>query len=143
MSIGIPSLSSWPTRITKSLWPDFDKKARKLLDGYTFRICYEAGPTGYHLQRRLTEAGYDCIVVAPNNVPQKNGDRVKNDPRDAINLARCLRSGDLDAVYVPAPETEGLRDPERCRQTARNHEIEARNQLSIFLQKNALEVRCH
>ena len=29
------------------------------------RVCYEAGPTGFGLCRRLKKAGIDCIVIAP------------------------------------------------------------------------------
>ena len=37
-------------------------------------ICYEAGPTGFTLVRRLLGLGYDCIVVAPSKIPSKSGD---------------------------------------------------------------------
>ncbi|MDF7809718.1 IS110 family transposase, partial [Pontiellaceae bacterium B12219] len=40
-------------------------------------ICYEAGPTGFVLARRLIKLGFDCIVVAPSKIPQKSGDKVK------------------------------------------------------------------
>lgn len=39
----------------------------------SLRVCYEAGPTGYGLQRELAKAGIDCIVVAPSMVPSKAG----------------------------------------------------------------------
>ncbi|TML64894.1 MAG: IS110 family transposase, partial [Actinobacteria bacterium] len=35
------------------------------------RCCYEAGPTGFGLQRFLVERGIDCSVVAPGLVPQR------------------------------------------------------------------------
>src|SRR6266511_1281421 len=54
----------------------------------TVRCCYEAGPTGFGLHRYLVERGIDCAVVAPGLVPQRPGDRVKTDPRDARKLAR-------------------------------------------------------
>jgi transposase len=41
------------------------------------RACYEAGPTGYGLQRHLSAAGIECAVVAPALVPKRPGDRVK------------------------------------------------------------------
>src|SRR6266540_314289 len=58
------------------------------------RCCYEAGPTGFGLYRHLVERGIDCAVVAPGLVPQRPGDRVKTDSRDARKLARLL-AGDL------------------------------------------------
>jgi transposase len=54
------------------------------------RCCYEAGPTGFGLYRHLIGRGIDCSVVAPGLVPQRPGERVKTDPRDARKLARLL-----------------------------------------------------
>jgi transposase len=97
------------------------------------KCCYEAGPTGFGLQRELSANGIDCIVVAPSLVPQRAGERVKTDRRDAIKLARFLRSGDLTAVYVPDTATEAMRDLERARDAAKRAERVARHQLSKFL----------
>jgi transposase len=44
---------------------------------------------------------------------------VKTDRRDAVELARLLRSGDLTAVYVPTVENEAIRDLCRARDAAR------------------------
>ena len=97
------------------------------------RVCYEAGPTGFGLCRRLREAEIDCIVVAPSLVPGKPGDRVKTDRRDARKLAHFLRSGDLTQVYVPEESVEAIRDLERARDDAKCAERVARHQLSKFV----------
>jgi transposase len=68
------------------------------------RCCYEAGPTGFGLYRHLVERGIDCAVVAPGLVPQRPGDRVKTDPRDARKLARLLAGGLLEPIHVPSRE---------------------------------------
>jgi transposase len=109
------------------------KRLKKLGHGAALRCCYEAGPTGFVLQRALTEAGINCIVIAPSLVPQRAGDRVKTDRRDAVKLARFLRSGDLTEVHVPEAETEAMRDLERSRDDAKRAERTARHQLSKFL----------
>jgi transposase len=109
------------------------KRLKKLGAGATLRCCYEAGPTGLGLQRALEKAGVSCIVVAPSLVPQKAGDRVKTDSRDAVKLARFLRSGDLTAIHVHDAQTEAMRDLERARDDAKNAERVARQQLSKFL----------
>ena len=62
------------------------------------RCCYEAGPTGFGLYRYLVERGIDCQVVAPGLVPQRPGDRVKTDRRDARKLARLHAGGLLEAI---------------------------------------------
>ena len=64
----------------------------------TLTMAYEAGPCGYQLFRYLAAKGVTCQVVAPSLVPRKPGDKVKTDRRDAVTLARLLRSGDLTAV---------------------------------------------
>lgn len=61
-------------------------------------FCYEAGPTGYGLHRQLTKLGHQCSVVAPSLIPRRPGDRVKTNRRDALQLARLLRAGELTAV---------------------------------------------
>ena len=61
-------------------------------------LVYEAGPTGFGLQRKLTALGYTCEVIAPSLMPRRPGDRVKTDSRDCIQLAQCSRAGDLRAV---------------------------------------------
>jgi transposase len=109
------------------------KRLKKLGLGATLRCCYEAGPTGYVLFRALRLAGIDCMVIAPSLVPQKAGDRVKTDRRDAVKLARFLRSGDLTEVHVPEAATEAMRDLERSRDDAKKAERTARQQLSKFL----------
>jgi len=58
-------------------------------------FVYEAGPCGYWRYRYLRKKDYDCWVVAPSLIPKKAGDRVKTDRRDAVQLARLARSGDL------------------------------------------------
>lgn len=111
------------------------RKALKLLakEGEVLRVCYEAGPTGFGLCRRLREKGIDCIVVAPSLVPGKPGDRVKTDRRDARKLAHFLRSGDLTEVHVPEEAVEAIRDLERARDDAKRAERVARHQLAKFL----------
>lgn len=72
--------------------------------------CYEAGPTGFVLQRQLNQAGIDCRVVAPSLIPVKPGSRIKTDRRDARKLAELLRAGLLTEVKPPAEEEEAIRD---------------------------------
>lgn len=58
-------------------------------------FCYEAGPTGYGLQRLIETLGHSCAVIAPSLIPNRPGDRVKTNRRDAERLARLLRAGEL------------------------------------------------
>ena len=110
------------------------KVVRKLQStGSELRFVYEAGPCGYEIYRSLTNQGFDCIVVAPSKIPRKSGDRIKNDRRDALSLARLHRSGDLTGVYVPTVEDEAMRDLTRGREDAVKALRVARQVLLAFL----------
>jgi transposase len=85
------------------------------------------------LQRQLTQLGARCRVVAPSLIPTRPGDRVKTDRRDALKLARLLRSGELTAVWVPEAAHEALRDLTRARGDAREDLHRARQRLGKLL----------
>jgi transposase len=118
---------------------DLDKLIRKLqAKGKTLHFVYEAGPCGYWLYRYLTKKKLKCWVVAPSQIPKKAGDRVKTDRRDALQLARLLRSGDLTPVYVPAVDDEALRDVVRAREDALKDLKAAKARLKAFLLRQDL-----
>jgi transposase len=117
-----------------------DRLLRKLGDdGVRLRFCYEAGPCGYSIQRRVTASGHECVVVAPSLIPRRAGDRVKTDRRDAASLARLHRAGELTAVWIPDTEHEAMRDLTRARLDAVHSLRRARQQLSGFLLRHG----CH
>ncbi len=106
----------------------------------TLQVAYEAGATGYALHRQLAELGITCLVVAPSLIPRRPGDRVKTDRRDALSLARLLRSGDLTPVWVPDEETEALRDLVRARFDAKADLLRAKHRLTKFLLRRGITV---
>ncbi len=113
---------------------DIDKLVRRMQSKARELIfVYEAGPCGYSLYRYLTKKGYQCYVVAPSLIPRKSGDRIKTDHRDAIQLARLMRSGDLTSVYVPRSEDEAIRDLSRAREDAIHDLKAAKARLKSFL----------
>ena len=93
----------------------------------------EAGPCGYWLYRYLTKKGHVCWVIAPSLIPKKPGDRVKTNRRDALKLARLMRSGDLTPIYVPKVEDEAMRDLCRAREEAIRDRKAAQFRLKAFL----------
>ena len=104
----------------------------------TLRVCYEAGPCGYTLQRQLRAAGVESIVVAPSLVPAKPGERIKTNRRDARNLAQMLRADALTEVHPPTLEEEAVRDLSRCREDAREDLLRARHRLGKMLLRRGL-----
>jgi transposase len=113
---------------------DIDHRIRKMQSKAPHLIVvYEAGPCGYWLYRYVTKTGYDCWVVAPSLVPKKAGDRVKTDRRDAMQLARLARSGDLTVVDVPKVEDDAIRDLTRAREDTLSDLKDAKFRLKAFL----------
>ena len=115
------------------------KLVRKLAGKYgRLRFCYEAGPTGYGLYRQIKRLGHECMVVAPSLILKKPGERVKTNRRDAVNLVKQLRGGDLTAVWVPDPRHEAMRDLTRAREVAVEDMRRKRQQVSAFLLRQGL-----
>lgn len=105
----------------------------RFADVSRLRVCYEAGPTGYGLFRLLDSMGVACEVVAPSLIPQRPGERVKTDRRDARRLAGLYRAGELTAIWVPDPQQEAVRDLCRARADLLDCRKRTRQQLSAML----------
>lgn len=99
-------------------------------------ICYEAGPTGFVLVRRLRALGFDAEVVAPSLIPTKASERIKTDRRDARKLAGLFRAGELTFVHVPDSSDEVIRDVCRARTDAVDVQTRSRQQLGALLLRN-------
>lgn len=103
--------------------------------GHTVYTCYEAGPCGYGLHRKVTELGAVNVVVAPQRWDD-HGKRVKTDRRDARELCQRLDryvNGNTDVftvVAVPSEQQEQVRA--LCRQRA-----------SLLKERQRCELRGH
>lgn len=104
-----------PQPAQKRSWDQLlEEVAKAKRCGYVVYSCYEAGPCGYGLHRRLTQLGAVNYVVAPQSWDERQR-RVKTDRRDARLLCHRLGryvAGDLEAfsvVRVPTPEQEQRR----------------------------------
>jgi len=112
---------------------DLRKLVRRLGRVEELHFVYEAGPGGYGIYRELLALGTRCIVAAPTKTPRRAGDRIKNDRRDAANLARLHRAGELTPVWVPDEQTEAMRDLTRAREDCKYAQLKARQRLGAFL----------
>jgi transposase len=83
-------------------------------------------------------AGVRCEVIAPSLTPKQSGNRIKTNRRDALLLARQLRSGNLTAIWVPDPAHEAMRDLVRARAAAMADLQRCRQRVSSFLLRNEL-----
>jgi transposase len=136
IAVAVAEAGRTPARLIGSIAHDV-VKLLKLLARYskpsTVQIIYEAGPTGYGLQRALVQRGYACQVIAPSLIPKRAGERIKTDRRDCLRLAELARAGELRAVWIPDPADEAIRDLARAREDAVNARTQVRQQLKGFL----------
>lgn len=110
------------------------KLARRLARQHgAIEFIYEAGSCGYTVQRQLAAMGLVCRVCAPSLTPRRPGERIKNDRRDAIALARLHRAGELTYVWVPDTLHEALRDLVRARHAAGKDVRRDRIRVQAFL----------
>ncbi|MCC5022912.1 MAG: transposase [Candidatus Synoicihabitans palmerolidicus] len=84
--------------------------------------CYEAGPFGFNLHRRLQEMGVTNHVIRPINWDE-HGKNVKTDARDATQMVLCLdgylrgNHRSFSTVRVPSETEERRRSIPRQRQS--------------------------
>jgi len=113
------------------------KAVERMVQSVTARgpveFVYEAGPCGYQTHRQITQLGHKCILIAPGLIPKRPTDRVKTDRRDAENLARLYRAGELTEIHIPTHEEESARDLVRAREDALTDRMRDRNRMSKFL----------
>jgi transposase len=142
IAVAVAEAGRTPARLVGSMAHDV-VNLRKLLARYgepaQVQVVYEAGPTGYGLQRALAQRGYVCQVIAPSLIPKRAGDRIETDHRDSVRLAELARAGELCAVWIPDPADEAIRDLARAREDAVNARTQMRQQLKGFLLRH--EVR--
>lgn len=91
------------------------------------------------MYRFLDELGVPCVVVAPTLIPARPGDQIKNDRRDVLRPAQLLRAGELTPVWVPAEDDEALRDLVRAREFAKRDLRRARQRVSSFRLRHAVD----
>jgi transposase len=119
--------------VTKAL----QKLAEKLnVEFRDLKVCYEAGPTGFVIGRHLIKKGVDCVLMSPSKTERKPGDKIKTDKRDACNIARLFRNGDITQVRIPPVLDEAVRDVCRARTDASDDLVRAKQRLNAFLLRN-------
>jgi transposase len=114
------------------------KYYRKLSKKYEVRACYEAGGCGYVFYRWLKDLGIKCDVIAPSLIPKRSVDRIKTDKRDAKNLGRLYRAGELVSVHVPSEADESERSIVRLRSQIKKEENQSKQYILKFLQARGL-----
>lgn len=138
-------LKSWKVTIrseeielkTFSQSPDAKGLAKHLFTNYPgakFKCVYEAGFSGFWLQRELTEMGIECIVVHPADIPTMDKEKKqKSDAIDSRKLSRSLKNNEITGIYVPAVELQEAKSLLRSRVKIVTDLVRVKNRIKFFL----------
>jgi transposase len=125
--------------------PNEPRKLRRFFDRLgregEVRACYEASGAGYVLHRWLRDWGYHCDIAAPSLTPTRRGERRKHDKKDAIEIGRLYRAGELVLIRIPSEAEERVRDLVRCRDTFQRELLRSRHYILKFLRRRGLIYR--
>ncbi len=139
----LPEGAKTPTRLDRL--PNDLSKLKKWLDRIArdgeIHACYEASGAGYVIHRAMREWGYECEVIAPSLIPKRPGVQRKHDRRDASDLARFYRAGELTTVRIPSESDERVRDVVRCRETFQKEILKSRHYILKFLARRGFVFR--
>ena len=99
-----------------------------------YRCAYESGKFGYWIQRALTKAGIECLVINPADIPSTYKDEIyKTDQRDARGIGQALAAGQLRGIYIPSLEQEADRNLLRHRKKIWRDLVRCKNRVKGFL----------
>jgi transposase len=105
-----------------------------------YKCVYEAGYSGFWICEEFRQNNIDCMVVNPSDVPSKDKEkRFKNDRIDSRKLARSLRSGELEGIYVPDRKSTEDRALLRVRHMLVKKMTRTKNQIKALLSYYGLE----
>jgi len=117
--------------------PEADKLVHYLshsFPGALYYAAYEAGYCGFWIHDQLRQNGIQCLVVNPADIPTKNKERrTKRDPIDCRKLARSLRNGEIEGIYVPCRSKLEDRTLIRTRQSMVRKQTRCKNQIKGML----------
>ena len=102
--------------------------------GANIKCVYEAGFSGFWLQRELSERGIDCLVAHPADIPTMDKERrQKSDKVDSRKLSRSLKNNEIEGVFIPSIELQEARSLIRSRVRIVSDLVRVKNRIKFFL----------
>jgi transposase len=109
--------------------------------GGNYYSVYEAGFCGFWAHYQLHDSGIKNIVVNPADVPTTQKEMLhKDDPVDSRKLARSLRSGELDGIYILEKPTIEERSLVRQRAAIVRDLTRIKQRVKMFLHYFGIEI---
>ena len=103
--------------------------------------AYEASFCGFSIHRDLEAHGVHNIVVNPADIPTTDKDRKqKEDKRDSRKIAKALRNGELEGIYIPSPKIVEFRGLVRYRKTLVKEISRSKNRIKSYLHFNGISI---
>ena len=115
------------------------KHLNRKYSGAAFKLCYEAGFSGFSAQRWLSDQGMDCQVVNAADVATTDKEkRQKNDKIDARKLCEHLQSKKMKGVFIPELHWEHSRSLVRARSRIVSNQTRCKNRIWQLLHFSGL-----
>ena len=109
--------------------------------GANYFSVYEAGFCGFWIHEKLTGLGITNIVVHPADVPTMSKEKLrKTDAVDCNKLARELRSGSLEGIYVPKADVLEIRSLIRTRNVIVKDSTRTKNRIKSLLRFHGVDI---
>lgn len=109
--------------------------------GADYFSAYEAGFCGFSAHRQLEKYGISNKVINPADIPTNDKEKKqKDDKRDSQKIAKSLKNGDLEGIYVPSKAMEELRGLVRYRKTLVKEIGRNKSRIKSYLYLNGIEV---
>jgi len=118
------------------------KEKSKEADNARIVFAYEASFLGFGLYDELTDAGINCYVFAPTNIPRSvKHRRRKTDARDAQRVFEVIRGhflagNKMPSVWIPDHQTRDDRELVRMRLGISKKATAIKSQINILLKRN-------
>ena len=102
--------------------------------GAIYKIGYEAGFSGFSMQRSLSQSGCQCWVINAADIPSSDKDKKqKQDKADARKLCAHLQSKKLKGIHIPDAAWEHARTLVRTRERIVNNQTRCKNRIWQFV----------
>lgn len=109
--------------------------------GGNYYSVYEAGFCGFWAHYQLHDSGIRNIVVNPADVPTTQKEMLhKDDPVDSRKLARSLRAGELEGIYILEKPTMEERSLVRQRAAIVKDLTRIKQRVKMFLHYFGIEI---
>ena len=114
---------------------------KKNFPGADYFSAYESGFCGFSVHRELIKHGINNIIVNPADIPTKDKDKKqKEDKRDSRKIAKSLKNGDLEGIFILSTKMEELRGLVRYRKTIVKEIGRNKNRIKSYLYLNGIDI---